>query len=262
MSGEDRKDSSPRMSRRDFIKLLGASGFILAASSALPVVRMVMPEIPKPAAEKPPRSQLVWEDGSPVLASELEVNKAYVFNYPMVDTPSLLINLGDENGNPVSIPPMEIPLVMEPLGTPPKLPTDDALQEVQQAGRGTFYPFPGGVGPNQSIVAYNSVCQHFSCMYPQVAYYPPGAQPPTATPESEKGSVIFCLCHASVYDPYRGGVVLRDPAQRPLPYIKLEWDPATDELYAVDIVGNTITGKFCNTCGTLVGAKVTVRPAE
>ncbi len=248
--------------RRRFLKLLGTSGVVMAlGGAALPIARFLSPEIPKPAAPKPPRAQLVWEDGTPVRASELEVNKVYLFNYPMRDTISLLINVGDENGRPIELPPMDVPMMMQPLGTQPKLPDQAALEEVRAAGRGGLYTFPGGVGPGKSIVAYSGICQHFACTYPQVNYYPPGVQPPNAPMEAERGTVIFCMCHASVYDPLRGAAVLRGPAQRPLPFIKLEWDEATDELYAVDIVGNTITGKFCNTCGELVGSRVTVRPA-
>ncbi len=250
------------MDRRKFLKLLGVSGAVMALGGALPpIARFVAPNIPKPAAEKPPRAKLVWEDGTPVKASELEVNKAYVFHYPMRDTYSILINVGDENGNPVEIPELEIPLLMQPLGQEPQPPTPEALDAVKAAGRGGVYKIPGGVGPHKSIIAYNAVCQHFACQYPQLTYFPPGQVPPQSFPETRKGSILYCYCHGSVYDPYRGAAVLRGPAQRPLPAIELEWDPATDELYAVNIVGNVINGKFCNTCGKLVETRVTVKPA-
>jgi Rieske Fe-S protein len=248
--------------RRKFLKIVGTAGLVAAVGgSAPPLLTLAMPRIPQPAAPNPPRSKLVWSDGSPVKASELEVNRAYVFSYPMQDTPAILINVGDEKGDPVAIPPMKVPMMMVPLGTAPEKPSQKSIEELRRAGRGAFYDFPGGVGPSKSIVAYSAVCQHFACTYPQVNFYPPGSAPRQPPFEAARGSVIFCRCHASVYDPYRAAAVLRGPAQRPLPFIVLEWDPGTDELYANGIVGNVITGKFCNTCGELVGSTVVVRPA-
>jgi len=250
------------VNRREFLKLLAISGSIIALGGvSLPITKYIAPSIPRPSSSKPPRAKLVWEDGSSVKASELEINKAYVFEYPLRGVYSILINIGDENGNPVRIPPMDIPMVMQALGTTPELPSQESLAAVKAAGRVGSYKIPGGVGPNGSIVAFNSVCQHFACQYPQVKYYPPGVQPPQSFPEDANGGVIFCACHGSVYDPYRGAIVLRGPTQRPLPFVVLEWDEATDELYAVDVVGNVITGKFCNTCGELVGNIVQVKPA-
>lgn len=248
--------------RRDFIKLLGFTGTIVALGGLTPpLIKLVSPRFPKPASTEYPRSKLVWEDGSPVKASELEINNAYVFEYPMKGIFSILINVGDENGNPIRIPPLQVPLLMQSLQEEPETPTQESIQDLTTAGRGGFYEIPGGVGPFQSIIAYNGVCQHFACQYPQLTYIPPGEKPPQELPEATRGSVLFCKCHGSVYDPYRGAAVLRGPAQRPLPTIILEWSQDTDELYAAGLAGNTIAGKFCNTCGELVGDKVIVRPA-
>jgi hypothetical protein len=38
-----------------------------------------------------------------VRVEELEVNKKYIFFYPLKSTPNFLINLGDLNGRPVSV---------------------------------------------------------------------------------------------------------------------------------------------------------------
>ncbi|MFZ8792996.1 MAG: twin-arginine translocation signal domain-containing protein [Acidilobaceae archaeon] len=94
-----------RVNRRDFIKLLGVSGLgVATVGIGAPVDRYIMPFIPR---EHPyPVSRLVWSDGRPVRVEELEVNevnKKYIFFYPLKSTPNFLINLGDLNGRPVSV---------------------------------------------------------------------------------------------------------------------------------------------------------------
>ena len=252
------------VSRRDFLKVLGVAGLAgVAGGLAPPIIRYIMPPIPE---QHPfPRTKLVWEDGSPVKASELEVNTIYIFSYPLVNTPNFLLNLGDENGNPVTIPEAEIPLMMDPLNEESGLfkKTGNRVEIGKIPGIGGTYKFPGGVGPNNSIVAYSAICQHFACYYPAMRYFPPGVSPPNPPSEAvAKGAVIFCSCHGSTYDPYRGAVVLTSPAASPLPAVVLEWDKDTDELWAVKVVGATITGKFCNTCGKpeeLIGDTTVVR---
>ncbi len=251
-------------SRRDFLKVLGAFGLVgVAGGLAPPIIRYVMPPIPP---QQPfPRTKLVWEDGTPVKASELEVNKMYLFSYPMVNTPNFLLNLGDENGNPIEIPPAELPITMDPTKD------ESAVFKAQGGrveigrieGRGGVYRFPGGIGPNKSIVAYSGICQHFACFYPALKFFPPGASPPNPPSEAvAKGGVIFCACHGSAYDPYRGAIVTESPAPSPLPAVILEWDPNTDEIWAIRVEGSTITGKFCNTCAQpeeMVGDTTTVK---
>ncbi|MDM7275693.1 MAG: hypothetical protein P3X22_006210 [Thermoprotei archaeon] len=69
----------------------------LAGGLAIPIVKYIMPEIPR--AHPYPQTRLVWGDGSPVKASDLEVNKVYLFNYPLHSTLNFLINLGNERGS-------------------------------------------------------------------------------------------------------------------------------------------------------------------
>jgi len=252
------------VSRRDFLKVLGVAGLAgVAGGLAPPIIRYIMPPIPE---QHPfPRTKLVWEDGSPVKASELEVNTIYIFAYPLVNTPNFLLNLGDENGNPVEIPPAEIPLTMNPLGEESAIFRESGgrITIGKIPGIGGVFKFPGGVGPHKSIVAYSAICQHFACYYPAMRFFPPGVSPPNPPSEiAAKGGVIFCSCHGSTYDPYRGAIVTVSPASSPLPSVILEWDSGTDELYAVRVDGPTITGKFCNTCGKpeeLVGDTTVVR---
>ncbi|MDM7275695.1 MAG: hypothetical protein P3X22_006220 [Thermoprotei archaeon] len=54
-----------------------------------------------------------------------------------------------------------------------------------------------------------------------------------------------------------------NPPRRPLPFVKLE--ERNGGLWAVEVLGATIFGKFCNTCATeegeLVGSETVVREA-
>lgn len=78
---------------------------------------------------------------------------------------------------------------------------------------------PGGVGGNQSIVAYSILCQHMGC--------PVGHVP--------DGGYLLCGCHQSRYDPARLGTVVQGVAQMSLPRILLEVDG--DDVLAVGVDG-------------------------
>jgi len=99
------------------------------------------------------------------------------------------------------------------------------------------YPVKNGVGPNNDIVCYNSICQHLGC----IAHY-----------EKEvKGiytgkiynDVLFCACHYSVFDIKNDGKVLEGPAPREVPRVILEYDEKTGDIYAVGMIGPVIKGK-------------------
>jgi Rieske Fe-S protein len=253
-----------RVRRRDFLKLLGGVGVLTAAGGLVPpIVRYVVPPILR---GEMPRSQLVWEDcRTPVKASELKPNRNYVFYYPLVDTPNILVKLETPDGRPVRVPEVRVPATMTAALEPPAWldgSVDEAELKVTEeiAQSATFYTYPAGVGRDGNIVAYSAICQHLGCPFPALKYYPPGTPtPPTNPPEvGANGGVFHCLCHGSAYDPSRAAIVLTPPTVKPQPAIKLEWDPNTDELYAVDVVGPTILGKVCNTCGRTVGAKVPI----
>lgn len=65
---------------------------------------------------------------------------------------------------------------------------------------------PGGVGPQQSIVAFSTLCQHMGC--------------PVALDEAEQK--LVCPCHNSIYDPARQGMAIAGPAIEGLPMITLK----------------------------------------
>lgn len=218
--------------RRKFLK--GLIFGIAAATIAgiVPGVDIIVPPTIT-AVSGFPKSLLVDASGNPIKASSLPVNSPYilVFEYPMTGEPNFLLNLGDSSGKPVAISPTKV--------------------TVPQTG--DTYDFPGGVGPNKSIVAYSAICQHLGCTPPYIHFYPPQyvnpsqltapepdqltAQALLAAKQANAPAIIHCDCHGSTYDPYRGAAVLTGPTQRPLPTVILEWDSSTDYLYAVGSVG-------------------------
>lgn len=90
-------------------------------------------------------------------------------------------------------------------------------------------PVPGGVGPNQDIVAYSALCTHMGC---PVAY--------------EGGTKTFkCGCHFSVFDPEMGGQMVCGQATENLPRVRLDYDAKTDSINAVGVDG-LIYGRQAN----------------
>lgn len=210
-------------SRRAFLKGLLVGIGVLAVASAVPIITSLNPQQVK--LSKFPWMIILNSDGQPLTASSLQVNdpRILLFQYPLLGDINFLINMGDENNNPVPIPPTYV--------TIPE--------------NGNKYYFPGGVGPNKSIVAYSAICQHLGCIPPELHFYPPqyfkpGGVPPNYLPpdayqaavNAGAKSVLHCACHGSTYDPWHGASVLTGPTVRPLPYVQLYWDPNTDYLYA------------------------------
>ena len=80
---------------------------------------------------------------------------------------------------------------------------------------------PGGVGPNQDIVAYSTLCTHMGC---PVAYDP--------------GQKVFrCPCHFSTFDAEREGQMVCGQATENLPRVILRYNASDDSLTAVSIDG-------------------------
>ena len=96
----------------------------------------------------------------------------------------------------------------------------------------------GGIGPDQDIVAFSSVCQHLGCIYEFQA----GGSSPTCNPSYKpEGPVGYCCCHGSVYDLTKGAQVISGPSSRPQPQVILELD-STGDIYAVGMGPPTIFG--------------------
>jgi Rieske Fe-S protein len=204
--------------KRSTLKLALIGGVLaLGGAGVASFLRFAVP--PQAGSATYPKVQLLYSDGTPVLASKYRYppssTSLIVFNYPLDNEPNLLLNLPSAA--------------------------------------------PGGVGPNNSLIAFSAVCQHLGCTPPFISYYPPGAC------GSFHGGAAFihCVCHGSSYDPAvqapgGGASIITGPAQSPLPLIVLQWDQATDEVFAVGASGPPVKGHS----NTLVGGNVVSSPLQ
>lgn len=216
MPEEERRKEEVDLVRRRTLKLLVTlAGAAMIIGALPPAIEEIIPPIS--GLKDFPTLKLLDPNGKPIKASSIPPNTPYlfVFDYPLSNEPNMLINLGE------SVPPTTVVVPQTKV----------------------TYEFPGGVGPNNSIVAYSGICQHLGCRTPLISFYPnlPSCQPALTIKGPLKG-VIHCLCHGSTYDPAKGGAVLTGPTVRPLPYVLLKYDPSTDELYAVRMYGPVIYG--------------------
>ena len=85
----------------------------------------------------------------------------------------------------------------------------------------TGHAVPGGVGPEQDIVAYSTLCTHMGC---PVLY------------DSESRS-FKCPCHYSIFDGEKSGQMVTGQATEDLPRIVLHFDSKTGEVHAVGVDG-------------------------
>ncbi len=86
----------------------------------------------------------------------------------------------------------------------------------------------GGIGPRGSIVAYSALCQHMGC---------------PVNFEAQRAQLV-CSCHASVFDPARGGDCIEGPSTRGLPRIALKVEG--DTVFATGVTGGLVYGRGCN----------------
>lgn len=194
-------------SRRGFVKACSAVAVIAAVSTR----HRAQPAF---ALENAPRLKLVDKTGEPVKAGALEVHRNYVFLYPYVSTPCLLLRLE--------------------AATPRNVERTD--------GRDAAYTWPGGVGSDGAVVAYSAICGHaLSYNSRQNSFL---TYNKAKTHLSGRGRVITCCAHGSIYDPAEGGSVVGGPSEFPLAAVRLEHDAGTDELTAAGLVGTALIDEF------------------
>lgn len=146
--------------------------------------------------------------GKPLLASSLDTSDAYIFHYPYVSTPCFLINLGK------AVPAQSI----------------------------NGEKWPGGVGKQQSVVAFSAICSHqFSYPTKKIAFI---NYNPNKTKVADSAQTIVCCAHQTVFDPSKGAQVITGPTKVPLTTIVLEYDQSKDQLYAVATMGKDYYGDF------------------
>ena len=178
-----------------------------AAAVALPVIA---------ADARPreyPRALLVDERGDAIRASQIKPRTNYVFHYPFEATPVFLLDLGK-------------PAPPHALSTRNR----DA------------YAWPGGVGPQRSVVAYSAICAH-QLVYPtrEVSFI---SFRKTRAQRGVQDELIHCCAEHSQYDPARGAEVLSGPAPQPLCAVLLAYDAKADSLTAHATLGGELFDEF------------------
>ena len=160
-----------------------------------------------------PPALLVDERGEPLKAARLQARTNYLFHYPFEATPVFLLNLGK-------------PALAQSLSTKER----DA------------YTWPGGVGPQRSVVAYCAICAH-QLVYPtrEVSFisYRKGR-----AGRGVQDELIHCCAEHSQYDPAKGAQVLSGPAPQPLCAVLLEYDRKADSLTAYGTLGGELFNDF------------------
>ncbi len=217
--------------KRNSLKLMAVGALVIggAAAGGAGALNILTP--PMAGASSYPRVQLLYEDGSPVVASQYKYtykdNGQVIFDYPLTNEPNMLLNIGT-------------------LGSP-------SPQNPIAKGDGTY------------MVAYSALCQHLGCVPPYVSYYPPGQ----CGSFNGGQAIIHCVCHGSTYDPCvkdssngGGAKVLTGPTVLPLPQVLLETD-SSGNIYAVGMIGPAVKG-HTNTLsgGTAVTSPARLSPVE
>ncbi|MGH8689625.1 MAG: twin-arginine translocation signal domain-containing protein [Burkholderiales bacterium] len=191
------------MERRGFIKFCAASAAALGSPAIAADAR----------AQFYGKARLVDENGAPLRARAIPVNRNLIFHYPFAATPCFLLNLGK------AVKPAQLKTLA-----------------------GDAYEWQGGGGAARSVVAYSAICAH------RLAY--PTHEITFISYRTEKsarnriGNVIHCCAEHSQYDPAAGARVVAGPAPQPLASILLEWDAGNDEIHAVGTLGGEMFGEF------------------
>jgi len=192
--------------RRDFIKACAAT-CALGANEALAAKDL------KPRFYS--RVQLVDARGRPIKAARLTAGENYLFHYPFEGTPCFLLNLGKPTRSNVAL----------------------------KTESGAAYEWPGGVGPDRSIVGYSAICTH-RMTYPtrQISFI--SYREKSTASGTMRPNTIHCCSEHSEYDPASGARVVGGPAPQPLSAILLEYDAAGDTLYAIGTLGGEMFNEF------------------
>ncbi len=169
---------------------------------------------------------LVNENEAPLTSKSLRSNNYYIFHYPFYTTPCFLINLDS------------------PAPRTQYLKTED---------RDT-YQWPGGVGPDKTLVAFSAICAHklsYATRTTSFINFRPEEISFVGSDQKTKKQhqLIYCCSERSVYDPAKGAKVLGGPAPQPLTAIIIKHDSCTDYYYATATLGAELFDQFFHKFG-------------
>lgn len=194
------------MNRRNFFKVVAGTGALVAASPFITNQKLFADDGTLYQAYE--KVQLVDASGAPIKASSLKKEVNYIFNYPHVGTPCMLIDLPEAAERNV------------------KLKSED----------GQEYVWKGGIGKDKSIVAFSAICSH-QLAHPTpedsfIKYVPTSGK----TMSYKSGGVIVCSSHLSAFDAASGSAPLSGPAAQPLASVLIEIAD-DDTIWASGILG-------------------------
>ena len=195
------------MDRRNFLKISGVSGAMVAIAPSTITGQLRADDGTLFQAYE--RVQLVDAEGNPLKATGLKIETNYLFNYPFVGTPSILLDLGEETAKDI------------------KLKSED----------GEEYIWKGGVGAKRTIVAYSAICSHqLAHPTPDDSFVQYLARGKTTMATEQKGGVIVCSSHLSAFDTKQGCKQVAGPAEQALAAIIIEV-AEDDTLWASAVLG-------------------------
>ena len=193
------------MDRRNFLKIAAGGAVVAIAPSTITGKLYASEEALFQSYEK---VQLVDNDGKPIKASSLKKETNYVFNYPFVGTPSILLDLGEKTAENITL----------------------------KSEDGEEYLWKSGVGANRSIVAYSAICSH-QLAHPTpddsfLQYLPRGKK----TMACKESGIMVCSSHLSAFDAKKGCKQIAGPAEQALASIVIEIDK-DDNIWASAVLG-------------------------
>jgi len=194
------------MERRNFLQLSANSLLVIAVAPSL--ITQTLYAQNGDLYNTYEKIQLKDTDGNPLKASTLIKEENYVFNFPHISTPCMLVDLGEKTQTDV------------------KLKAED----------GTEYLFKGGIGKNGSIVAFSAICPHqLTHPTPDDSFFQYVPKKGKTIAYKEAG-VFVCSSHLSAFTPNDGGKRVNGPANEGLTQIVLEIDD-NDVIWAVGALG-------------------------
>jgi len=197
------------MKRRDFVKLCAGTIALVYAKPQLLAANNSDIKLYN-------RVLLTTADGKPLSASSLKPEESYIFNYPYVSTPCLLLNLGK---------PVKAKTLSSGSGKSP-----------------AAISWPGGVGKQESVLAFSAICTHqFSYPTKQISFI---AYDANKSKVANRERTIVCCAHQTVFDPEQGAAAISGPTKIPLTTIVLEYDKSKDHIYAVGSLGKEVYDEF------------------
>ncbi len=192
------------MQRRDFLKVSAAGAIVICSPSLITgELRADDGRLYKSYN----KVLLVDEEGNPLSLGSLKKEQAYIFNYPFVATPVMLINLKMHTKKDITL----------------------------TSAVGESYIWKGGIGPMRTLVGFSAICSHqLTHPNPTDSFVTYSGQ--NKTMSCDKKGVIVCASHLSAFNPAEGAKQIAGPAEEALASIVLEIDDK-GHIYAVGVLG-------------------------